>query len=271
MDIGTGLTILGTALGGKDIIIKMLGPTADYVGNGLKSFTEKRVENVQKIFKNAAEKIGDKIDENGTIPPKVLKGVLEEGSYADDFLSVEYFGGVLASSRTGISRDDRGAFFNSLVSRMSTYQLRMHYVLYHSLKQNFNGEDINWGISTERTKLRLYIPYSSFIKSMDFTQEELHKIMALLDHTINGLLREQLIDDFFQYGGVEHIKKYYPDADETGIILQPNRLGFELFFWAFGKGQEDTKTFLQAETIFELDKNIALDKRIRRVTAANNS
>ena len=270
MDVGTGLTILGTALGGKDIIVKMLGPTSDYLGEGLKDFAEKRVNNVKEIFKNANDKLGDKINDNGSIPPKVLQGTLNEGSYASDFLSVDYFGGVLASSRSGISRDDRGAFFNALISRLSTYQLRMHYVFYHAIKKSFNGEDINWGIEKERGKMKLYIPFSSFIKVMDFEQNELNNLTVYLDHIVNGLLREQLVDTFFQYGNVEHMKKNYKEAEESGIILQPNRMGFELFYWAYGLGQESSKTFLDREKVFEIDKKITIDDRIRRIIGTNN-
>ena len=270
MDLGTGLTILGTALGGKDIIVKMLGPTSEYIGDGLKDFAEKRVNNVKEIFKNANDKLGDKINSKGSIPPKVLQGTLNEGSYASDFLSVDYFGGVLASSRSGISRDDRGAFFNALISRLSTYQLRMHYVFYHAVKNSFNGEDINWGIDSERGKMKLYIPFSSFIKTMDFDQNEINNFSVYLDHIINGLLREQLIDTFFQYGNVDHMKKHFKEAEESGIILQPSRLGFELFYWAYGMGQESSKTFLDKEKSFEVDDKIKIDDRMRKITVANN-
>lgn len=265
METGTGLLVLGTALGSKDIIVKMLGPTAEYIGDGLKDFTKKRVDTIKDIFKNANKKIGDKINEPGAIPPKVLRGTIEDGSYANDFLTVDYFGGVLASSRTGISRDDRGAFFNSLISRLSTYQLRMHYILYHAIKKIFNGEEINWGINTERSKLKLFIPYSSLIGSMDFTKEEISKLPILLDHIVNGLLREQLIDDSFQYGPLDHVKKYFSKASESGLILQPNRLGFELFYWAYGLGQENPHSFLRREIAFDIDENVKIDEGITRV------
>lgn len=53
MDVGTGLAIFGS----KDIIHKLLGPTADYLGGGLQAFTEKRVQNIKKIFENAWAKV----------------------------------------------------------------------------------------------------------------------------------------------------------------------------------------------------------------------
>ena len=98
-----------------------------------------RIENLKRIFDKAKEKLGDKINEQGAVSPRVLKGIINEGSWSDDFLSVEYFSGVLASSKTGILRDDRGVYFNALISGLSAYQLRMHYLFYHAIKREFNG------------------------------------------------------------------------------------------------------------------------------------
>src|SRR4051812_30456729 len=95
------LTLLGPAY----LVGKVLGPTADYVGEGVRDWTERRAENVQSVFRKAGRKLGDELDEPGGVPPRVLKGVLEEGQFAEDDLTREYLGGVLASSRTSSARD----------------------------------------------------------------------------------------------------------------------------------------------------------------------
>src|ERR1043166_1913296 len=185
MDIGTGLIVLGSALGSKDIVVKMLGPTADYLGDGIKDFTTKRVNTLVGIIANAAKKLGTKLDEtDGSVSPKILKGLINDASYCDDFLSVEYFGGVLASSRSGISRDDRGAYFNALISRLSSYQLRIHYIFYHIIKELYDGEDINIGLSSNRQKLTIFIPLSTFIEAMDFEEKEKKEISNIVNHAI---------------------------------------------------------------------------------------
>ena len=56
---------------------RMLGPTADYIGEGVRALTERRVGNVQRVFKKAHDKLGPDLDRPGAIPPRVLKGVLE--------------------------------------------------------------------------------------------------------------------------------------------------------------------------------------------------
>src|ERR1043166_8770153 len=102
MDLGTGLTLLGAS----SLAAKLLGPTFDYMGEGLKVGTQKGVANVGRIFTSAAKKLGPKLEEPGGVQPKVLKGILTEGAFCDDPLAAEYFGGVLASARSGNSRDD---------------------------------------------------------------------------------------------------------------------------------------------------------------------
>src|SRR5688500_3074157 len=98
-------------LGLKDLVPKILGPTADYLGGELRTYTEKGASNLRRIVTNAGEKLGDELNKPGQVSPKVLKNVLEEGYFSEDELAAEYFGGVLASSRTTNSRDDRGATF----------------------------------------------------------------------------------------------------------------------------------------------------------------
>jgi len=257
IDPGTGLTILGSAIGGAKVVEKILGPTADYIGGQLKEWTEKKVKNTANIFKNAEKKLGDKINQDGKVPPKVLKGILEEGAWCEEELQVEYFGGVLASSRSGVSRDDRGAYFVALISRLSTYQLRTHYLIYQSIKKSFDGQPMNIGDSKDRTEMELFIPFSTYVSAMDFTQEEIKNFLNIMTHSVWGLNKEDLIDQF-QYGPLDYIQKRYKDAKKPGIILQPTNLGVELFMWAYGQGQRQNNDFFLTDIKFNNDQNIKI-------------
>lgn len=261
IDPGTGLTILGSAIGGAKILEKILGPSAEYIGDQIKEWTKKRISNTSNIFKNAEEKLGDKINEEGRVPPKVLKGILEDGAWCEEDLQVEYFGGVLASSRSGISRDDRGAYFTSLISRLSTYQLRTHYLFYQSIKKHFNGEPINIGDHKDRAKLQLFVPITTYVEAMDFSAEEIPNIWNLMIHSIWGLNKEELIDKFL-YGGIDFVKTRYKEATQTGIIFQPTTLGVELLMWAFGYGQQDINHFFDSGIIFNNDQKIKIGETV---------
>ena len=122
----------------KDMLQKILGPTAEYLGEELEKWAKSRIKNVQKILLNAKKKLGPRLDSPGRVSPKVLKAVINEGSYAEDPIAVEYFGGVLASSKTEFDRDDRGARLVKIVDNLSAYQIRTHYLVYSTMAHIFS-------------------------------------------------------------------------------------------------------------------------------------
>jgi len=223
---------------GKDGIAKILGPTTEYIGEGLKDLTKRRIDNVGKIFRSAEEKLGDDINEPGTIPPKVLNVVINDGSFNDDDLALEYMGGVLASSRTKTGRDDRGARISRTINNMSCYQLRAHYLIYSTISQLFKGSDYDFR-REHRGRMEIFVPFSSFSKAMDFSEEEFLQSEMLTSHIIFGLFSDSLIEKDFLFGDSNFIHPRYPQATESGAICIPSVLGAELFMWAFGAGKKN--------------------------------
>jgi len=69
---------------------KVLGPTFDYLGGELADWTERRRNNLGRVFGYAGRKLGPDLETDGVVPPRVLKGVLEEGQFADSELTAEY-------------------------------------------------------------------------------------------------------------------------------------------------------------------------------------
>jgi hypothetical protein len=227
-----GLGALGAHLG-KDVVQKVLGPTADYMGEGLKTLTQKRVENIGRIFKTAESILGEKLETPGEVPPKVLRAVLDEGSFSNANLEAEYLGGILASSRTDQGRDDRGAGIAKTVDSLSTYQLRTHYLIYATVRELFAESGIQFD-ALGRGKMQVYLPFSGYLPAMEFSEAEVLQIRSLMGHIFWGLNGDNLIDHGWQYGNKEEMVKWYPGATEDGIICTPSSLGVELFLWAFG-------------------------------------
>jgi hypothetical protein len=225
---------------GKDGLAKLLGPTAEYLGGELQEFTKKRISNVGRIFSNAENKLGDKVNQPGAIPPKVLKTIINEGSYSEDQIAVEYFGGVLASSRTESARDDRGARIAKALDNLSCYQLRCHYLVYSSIANVFKNQDQSLRINDKRTKLELFIPFNGFTTAMGLTQKEWDN-PQLLSHIFQGLSSDNLISDHWAFGPVETLKTMSnrPLITMPGIVCTPTASGAELFLWGFGNGNHD--------------------------------
>ncbi|TMP58316.1 MULTISPECIES: hypothetical protein [unclassified Pseudoalteromonas] len=235
---------------GKDGLQKLLGPTADYLGGELQEFTKKRIENVGKIFSKAEEKLGENIDSPGHVPPKVLKTIVNEGSYCEDEVAVDYFGGILASSRTELGRDDRGARIAKILDGMSTYQIRSHYVIYSLIKKVFSESGYMYN-QDDRHKMTLFIPMNIYIASMQFDEKEIQQFGAILNHALFGLNNDDLIEGF-QYGPQEDIKKNFADAVSDGIVVAPSAFGAELYLWGYGQGNQALSYALNAKELTDL-------------------
>ena len=230
------LTVLGLGVLATPMAMKLLGPTADYLGGELKTLAEKRLQNIQKIFSNTTKKLEDKLDEPGQVPPKVLKAILNDGSYCDDAVSVEYFGGVLASSRTATNRDDRGSRIAKIIDSLSSYQIRTHYVIYSAVAQLFAAGAHDLSYSQHRSKMELFILFDAYVHAMQFTEEEYND--QLMHHIFNGLSNEGLIEAEWSFGSQEELKSMGRASPGDGIVCTPSALGAELFLWAFGHGDK---------------------------------
>jgi len=239
---------------GKDGIAKLLGPTADYLGGELEEFTRKRINNIGGIFKKAGDKLGSKIDEPGVVPPKVLKTIINEGSYSEDEIAVEYFGGVLASSRSEFSRDDRGARVAKALDNLSSYQLRCHYLIYSSIATLFRGQVQSFSQSDQRAKLEIFMPINSFASSMDVTQKEWDN-PQLLTHVFHGLSSDGLIADNWAFGRVETLKTMSKSEviTESGVVCTPTLSGAELFLWGFGYGNNVLDYIFSSEFVSQIE------------------
>jgi len=258
--LGTGLAVLGS----KDLLNKVLGPTAEYLGAKTAGLVEKCDVNLDGIFARAYKKLGTRADEPGAVSARVLRHVVEDGRFVEDELIAEYYGGMLASSKTPAGTDDRGLPHLSRVKAMSVYQIRLHFLVYLSMLRTFRGESTNVGDNAERTKLKIFIPYTSLQKALQADPPE--AFFSVFTHSINGLYSDGLVH-FFSYGDVNHLKKAFANAPEPGLVVEPTFLGAELFLWATGSAQPDGHAFLFADDS-KIEQTIPVERTAIRVTAA---
>jgi hypothetical protein len=248
-----GLSAVGTYVA-KDVVIRLLGPTADFLGTEMKEFAQRRKEAVGRIFRNAAKKAQGRLDEPGAVLPRVLRDIVNQGSFQDDDLAVDYFGGALASSRTTLNRDDRSATFTGLVSRLSTYQIRSHFISYHILRSLFlSKHDDKFGQGRRRKGLATFIPFPVYVATMDFTNEKRGQAAGIIEHTFWGLHKENLIGDF-EYGNkltsFAHL--------DNGIVFEPSVLGAELFLRAHGIQAASAGDILSPDLKLSVECQIAI-------------
>lgn len=254
MDVGTGLAALGTAQVSKEMLGKMLGPTAEYIGDGVRSWTERRVANAQRVFSTASNRLGPALDQPGTVPPRVLKAILEEAQFADDALTAEYLGGVLASSRTEMGRDDRAAIMGRLISDMSTYALRSHYIFYAAARRHEIGLDPRrWKTGTGAEEKRLFIATNQYVRAMEFSEAEGKNFVAIFSDAMLNLERHGLVTHW-STGTPEHLRRSVltKDFQDHGIVFQITQAGIALYCAAHGIQTDPFEAFMSTDVRLEM-------------------
>ncbi len=257
-----GLVVLGTS---APIALKILGPTADYLGDELQHWAEQRVANIQRIFENAKLKLGDDgLNRPGGVPPRVLREVLEEGSYCDDELSCEYFGGILASSKTQVTRDDRGATLAALVGRLSTYQIRSHYFLYVHARRLVRTSQLRHNFAAAvalREEGRFFVPWDAWFAGMEVGSDETWE--PIFEHCILGLIREGLLQDFYRAGPPEILSESIGrQVPVGGFVFGISWLGVELFSAAHSAGTNPKLGFLSPDAGNSSEAHVTLSDEI---------
>jgi hypothetical protein len=232
---------------GKEVIEKLLGPTAAYLGDQVKGLAEKCNINVGNIFKRAARIAGSRLDEPGAVNPRILRGVVNEGAFIEDEVGSEYFGGILASSRTPDGKDDRGVAFVALIRDLSSYQLKLHFLVYRCVRAFFRGEQLRVGVPTDRARMRVFIPLETFAAEIGVSEDD---VPSVLDDAVHGLGRAGLIDPQFLYGKAEYLESAWPEATGPGLLLIPSVYGAQLFMWGHGLGYLPVVRFLDRSIEF---------------------
>lgn len=249
-----------------DIITKLLGPIAEDYGQDLLAWKRKRKENADKILLNAGEKLGDKLNSPGGVPLKVFKTIIDDGSYSDDAVATEYFGGVLASSRTEVGRDDRGARLAKMIDNMSTYQLRSHYLIYSTISELFSNRRHSFKLPVNRNKMQLFMPLQDYREAMEFTQKEWDN-PQILDHIFFGHAADELIESKWLYGPQRSLRDLFSDVPSSGFICTPSALGAELLLWAFGHGDKHLNFLLTDDFSPEIE---GIPKSVPNALATQN-
>jgi hypothetical protein len=238
---------------------RVLGPTFDQIGEDLRvRYSGFRAGNAAQIGRNAQAKLGSHADEPGSVPPRVVYKILEEGSWCDEPVMAEYFGGILAASRSESGKDDRGGSWAGLVSRLSSFDVALHYLAYDAFRRLFmeKPELPNIGIDTVRNSCEVYLPGAEILHAMgrEVTFESFSRYVL---PSLQSLQREGLLGDNFASGNQEFLlEKKQIDVPDTGIIVTPSSSGAELFLWAHGHGDLHPNRMFQPDLVLEMQEGM---------------
>jgi hypothetical protein len=229
----------GSKVGGR-LLERLLGESVDVIGSqwaeGLRQKNLQRLLNKTEARANSANP--------GTVPPRLASQVFDAAQYADEELMAEYFSGVLASARTGNGGNDGGVSWSALISRLSSDQVRLHYLIYSTIRKN--AFDSNFKRSSELHDEKVLLPLADIIRACDFDSNHVNRFADAVD----GLMRENLISTGYSYGPLDQVQEEYPQdkvleapfdrAIRVGLTVH----GIRLFIWGLGHGQGDVDEYL---------------------------
>ncbi|RTL00480.1 MAG: hypothetical protein EKK57_07050 [Proteobacteria bacterium] len=203
---------------------KVLGATLENIGKDIANLYEKGRD---KIVEKASKKIKN-LDDGQQVNLRIARDVFYNGSFSDDEICAEYFGGILASSRSEDGKNDTSIFYLDIIKSLSSFELRLHYIIYQTLNKmltnNYYGSNnINVGLESDVTSKVIYFNIVEIIEII-----KLNDISALL----HILVSKKLVNSF-------ETNIYTLKSDPTKIIyylkLTPTPIGIQLFAIANNK------------------------------------
>lgn len=226
---------------------KVLGATLDNIGKDVANLYEKGRD---KIIEKASKKIKN-LDDGQQVNLRIARDVFYNGSFSDDEICAEYFGGILASSRSEDGTDDSKMFYLDMIKSLSSIELKIHYIIYyyfHKMIVNKEYSDIKIGYDDNLGKLVIY-----------FNRAEVINISGIDTHSSQlHILRSKGLIQAFQTG-------YSTGVHYLGI--NPSSLGVQLFAIVNNIklddfiNKSDLNIFDGIKTVESFNKNVNLLKR----------
>lgn len=231
---GVGIYTVKKFVDGLD---RLFGPMTDEIAEVLRRSTEYTLRNVGRATANANQKTSRDLLDSGEIPFRAAMKILAEAATADDDVLVEYVGGVLASSRSPSGKDDRGVVLAALISRLSSDDLRAHYIYYSTITRLLHGTNVRvFQLDDLTGRGSIFVPWSEFGRLMGGGEGDGVDYNDIFARSTYPLVREGLIQ-FSKAGEPSHLAQELPDVSEAGVIVAATVPGIQLYLWALGKGQ----------------------------------
>jgi len=219
---------------GAQLFLRLLGPSADVLGaHWADRLREKNIARLLAKTEHRAIRSG----ESGIASPRVASKVFQDAEFADDEMVAEYLSGVLSSSRSEDGTYDGGVEWSSLIARLSSDQLRLHYLIYASARQVLAEAAVEQRANWLHMK-RVILPQQELMKRMG---EGLSAVR--FSNAVNGLMREGLIAETYAYGPNKGVAESdfpkgsgldvpYDRSLKVGVSIQ----GMRLYMWGLGMG-----------------------------------
>jgi hypothetical protein len=149
----------------------------------------------------------------------------------------DYLGGVLAGSQTPTGRDDRAVTWSALITRLSSFQIRAHYLLYREWAARILNTNAKLWVQGRPNPI-LYVELNEFVTAL--VQDSGIDGYDALTHTLSGLSGNDLISNWAFGNSFEVYIQFPPFLDKIelpfaqAVRVMPTMAGVELYGWAAG-------------------------------------
>jgi hypothetical protein len=114
-------------------LLKVLGPTAEYVGGELKNLVQRCNINLSDVFASSLRKGAEQA--TGSVDARTAKSIFDDAAYCDDGLIKDYYGGLLCGAKSE-DGDDTALSYVSILKGMSRLQVKTHFLIYALLNKS---------------------------------------------------------------------------------------------------------------------------------------
>lgn len=211
---------IAVAVPGEWAIKKLLGPALDEIGGDLQVLY--RVGR-DKIVSAAVRKANTEDGYRANL--RVARDVFWNGSFTDESICAEYFGGILASSRSVDGKDDRGIYYTDIIKSLSSQQLLFHYIIYFSLNKLW----LEMPAETAKPNVGMGTDLQNY--TVWYATKELETFGVSVEKDLIALANKGLIDNGYEAKGYR-----LEDGRELPYTkMKPSTLGVQLYAVAHNK------------------------------------
>lgn len=178
------LAITAGIAGAAYVAQQLFGKTLAEMGDDLNKIYK---NNREKLINKAASKVANPND--GAKPNlRVARDVIWNGAVTDDEVCAEYFGGLLAASRSADGKDDSALIYVDCIKALSAKQLHLHFVVYSTLQTLLLSKEkkVNPGMEDELSTIEVWFA----------TNELTSQLQLKPDIDLNVLHRQGLIGGY---------------------------------------------------------------------------
>lgn len=211
---------IAVAVPGEWVMKKLLGPALDEIGSDLQALYKLGRD---KIVSAAVRKTNT---EDGYMANlRVARDVFWNGSFTDEVICAEYFGGILASSRSENGKDDRGIYYTDIIKSLSSQQLLFHYIIYCSLNKLW----LEMPAETARPNVGMGTELQNY--TVWYATKELESFGVSVEKDLIALASKGLIDNNYEAKG----HKLEDGRELPYAKMKPTTLGVQLYAVAHNK------------------------------------